>query len=147
MNVEEVFFSIARDIKQRLSETDTKTEVNPQNQKGILVILVSNYLFSLTRLFCSLKPLRLTNKTRQEELLNRLRNHHAVANNYQPIDSSWYSHFQFTKSPFNFFFPHDQKFDSYIILSFFFFLPFLIIIFFAFGQLSLSCIDVISYLG
>ncbi|KAL6501445.1 Ras-related protein RABE1c [Orobanche gracilis] len=26
MNVEEVFFSIARDIKQRLSETDTKTE-------------------------------------------------------------------------------------------------------------------------
>lgn len=28
LNVEEVFFSIGRDIKQRLSETDTKTEVN-----------------------------------------------------------------------------------------------------------------------
>lgn len=27
LNVEEVFFSIARDIKQRLAETDTKAEV------------------------------------------------------------------------------------------------------------------------
>ena len=27
MNVEEVFFSIAKDIKQRLAETDSKTEV------------------------------------------------------------------------------------------------------------------------
>lgn len=27
LNVEEVFFSIARDIKQRLSDTDTKAEV------------------------------------------------------------------------------------------------------------------------
>jgi len=27
MNVEEVFFSIARDIKQRLSDTDSKAEV------------------------------------------------------------------------------------------------------------------------
>lgn len=28
LNVEEVFFSIARDIKQRLSDTDTKAEVS-----------------------------------------------------------------------------------------------------------------------
>lgn len=28
MNVEEVFFSIARDIKQRLADSDSKTEVN-----------------------------------------------------------------------------------------------------------------------
>lgn len=28
MNVEEVFFSIARDIKQRLAETDSKAEVS-----------------------------------------------------------------------------------------------------------------------
>ncbi|MFS7903503.1 putative small GTPase, P-loop containing nucleoside triphosphate hydrolase [Helianthus anomalus] len=28
LNVEQVFFSIAKDIKQRLSETDTKAEVN-----------------------------------------------------------------------------------------------------------------------
>lgn len=27
MNVEEVFFSIAKDIKQRLAETDSKAEV------------------------------------------------------------------------------------------------------------------------
>lgn len=27
MNVEEVFFSIARDIKQRLADTDSKAEV------------------------------------------------------------------------------------------------------------------------
>jgi hypothetical protein len=27
MNVDEVFFSIARDIKQRLAETDSKAEV------------------------------------------------------------------------------------------------------------------------
>jgi len=27
MNVDEVFFSIARDIKQRLAESDSKTEV------------------------------------------------------------------------------------------------------------------------
>lgn len=27
LNVEEVFFSIARDIKQRLAETDSKSEV------------------------------------------------------------------------------------------------------------------------
>ena len=29
LNVEQVFFSIARDIKQRLSETDSKPEVQP----------------------------------------------------------------------------------------------------------------------
>ncbi|XP_022890914.1 ras-related protein RABE1c-like isoform X2 [Olea europaea var. sylvestris] len=39
MNVEEVFFSIARDIKQRLSETDSKIEpqairINQSNQPG-----------------------------------------------------------------------------------------------------------------
>ena len=28
MNVEEVFFSIAKDIKQRLAETDSKAEVH-----------------------------------------------------------------------------------------------------------------------
>lgn len=39
LNVEQVFFSIARDIKQRLAETDSKPEVE-------LVILQINYLFS-----------------------------------------------------------------------------------------------------
>jgi hypothetical protein len=29
MNVEDVFFTIARDIKQRLDETDSKPEVEP----------------------------------------------------------------------------------------------------------------------
>lgn len=29
MNVEDVFFTIARDIKQRLAETDSKPEVHP----------------------------------------------------------------------------------------------------------------------
>ena len=36
-NVEEVFFSIARDIKQRLSETENKSEVNMEILFGMIL--------------------------------------------------------------------------------------------------------------
>jgi Ras-related protein Rab-8A len=40
MNVEDVFFTIARDIKQRLDETDSKPE--PSNTKKPDVVLGQN---------------------------------------------------------------------------------------------------------
>lgn len=52
LNVEQVFFSIARDIKQRLADTDSKAEVNNLNlvfvnsrrkSHNILHIFVSKY--------------------------------------------------------------------------------------------------------
>ncbi|MBA0740222.1 hypothetical protein Gogos_013440, partial [Gossypium gossypioides] len=53
LNVEEVFFSIARDIKQRLADTDSKAEVCHRQSK-------------------------LTNKTRELGLRQLLKNHLAV---------------------------------------------------------------------
>lgn len=41
MNVEDVFFTIARDIKQRLAETDSKPEVIPHETTwNVICILV-----------------------------------------------------------------------------------------------------------
>ncbi|RWW72113.1 hypothetical protein BHE74_00020136, partial [Ensete ventricosum] len=63
LNVEQVFFSIARDIKQRLAETDSKPEVR------ILCVCGANpvfYVWSLISWFgCRIEQSRLTNQTRQ----------------------------------------------------------------------------------
>lgn len=40
MNVEEVFFSIARDIKQRLAESDSKAEVLFSRPSSLKVCIV-----------------------------------------------------------------------------------------------------------
>lgn len=42
MNVEEVFFSIAKDIKQRLAESDTKAEVK------LVFVFIDFFLISLS---------------------------------------------------------------------------------------------------
>lgn len=39
LNVEEVFFSIARDIKQRLAETDSKAEVKVNTNFSAILCL------------------------------------------------------------------------------------------------------------
>lgn len=66
LNVEEVFFSIARDIKQRLSDTDTKAEVSEITSSRYSFTLSHFIFFSLMtypRIYCSLqlsKSIRLT---------------------------------------------------------------------------------------
>ena len=44
LNVEQVFFSIARDIKQRLAETDTKAEVESLSNNKLLRVWKLNQL-------------------------------------------------------------------------------------------------------
>jgi hypothetical protein len=59
LNVEQVFFSIARDIKTRLAETDSKPEV----RITVLTYVPSSILFNLLRdlfLLCRTRPSRLT---------------------------------------------------------------------------------------
>ena len=59
LNVEQVFFSIARDIKTRLAETDSKPEV----QITVLSYVPNSILFNVLRdlfLFCRTRPSRLT---------------------------------------------------------------------------------------
>lgn len=64
LNVEEVFFSIARDIKQRLTESDSKAEVMfKRNSPRViyLIIWVLNIMFLLF-LDCSLQHLKSTSQ-------------------------------------------------------------------------------------
>ncbi|CAK7325640.1 unnamed protein product [Dovyalis caffra] len=62
LNVEEVFFSIARDIKQRISETDSRAE---GNSFPPLSFFSNIDVFLLLPCGTSLKQSRLTNQTQQ----------------------------------------------------------------------------------
>ncbi|KAF4385362.1 hypothetical protein G4B88_026645 [Cannabis sativa] len=63
LNVEEVFFSIARDIKQRLADTDSRVE-------SLIYVLLLNG--------CSHRQSKLTNRTRQGVLPKPRQNHLVV---------------------------------------------------------------------
>lgn len=79
MNVEEVFFSIAKDIKQRLAEFDSKSEVFFTSQKTsicfllakgfmpLLRVIIFNFLFIYVYPFWwfSLRQSKLTNQIKQ----------------------------------------------------------------------------------
>lgn len=80
-NVEQVFFSIAREIKQRLVESDSKAEVNSLFHKLLLRMIDMIFCIDVSKFWCcnsSPKLLGSVNQTRPmgRQLLRR--NQHAV---------------------------------------------------------------------
>lgn len=57
-NVEQVFLSIAKDIKQRLTESDTKAEVKKHMESTTYLILglEAVYIVEENRIFVALQP-------------------------------------------------------------------------------------------
>ena len=85
LNVEEVFFSIGKDIKQRLADTDARAEVRLYLRIIFILILIIHTLQleyqtfkTLSGLFCSHKQSESTNPTKVQGHLKLLRNQHVA---------------------------------------------------------------------